>query len=239
MRSILLTFVLFSSLIAQWPTVTAHQSSSTRKIASFGAVECDDAMARLDAVAQQLQSEPEAFAYIVVYPQRNGLPGKYESYVEFTREHLKMVRGIPADHLITIRGEYRSDLTTEFWMGPRNAPPPVTTSAAGESTFGKFDEGFADYGTWEGKPALWTYDLCPLRAVYFGAFARQLRSQPGSIGRLIVHLEHGKRSSRASIMAQLLRTEMVKAQGIDSNRIVVVYGARRRIPAVELWIARQ
>jgi len=230
---------LIGSLLTNCLTVTGVEqfSDSARKIDSFGAIACDDAMARLDLFAHELGNDPEAFGYIVVYPQRGGLPGTYQSYVDFTREHLKMVRGISTDRLVTVRGEYRTDLTTELWVVPRGSTLPVTPSTAQQdSPFGKFDEGFADYGIWEGKQLLSTYDLCPLKAVYFGAFARQLRSEPKSIGRLIIHLERGKRQSRARVMARLLRREMVREQGISSDRIQIVYGPPRKIPMVELWI---
>jgi hypothetical protein len=148
-----------------------------------------------------------------------------------------MTRGVSSNRLVTVRGEYRTDLTTELWAVPPGSTFPVTPSTAQEdSPFGKFDEGFADYGIWEGKQQLSTYDLCPLKAVYFGAFARQLRAEPKSIGRLIVHLERGRPQNRARIMARLLRREMVTEQGISSDRILIVYGKPRRMPMVELWI---
>ena len=218
-------------------TAFATNDSLPRKIDSFGAIACDDAMSRLDAFASHLQNEPDALGYIVVYPERNGLPGKYLSYIDFSKYHLEMVRGISVERLRTLRGEYRGNLTTELWIVPSGASLPIRESSDGmHLPFGKFDEGFADYSTYQGKQALWTYDLCPLAAIYFDAFASQLRSKPNSTGRLIIHLEYGKPPSRAGTMAHLLRTEMVTSQHINSQRIVIVYGERRKIPMVELWI---
>ena len=242
MKTVLANLLLIGSLLTNCLTVTGSErfSNSARKIDSFGAIACDDAMARLDLFALELQKDPEAFGYIVVYPERGGLPGTYESYIDFSREHLKMVRGISTDRLVTVRGDYRTELTTELWVVPPGSTLPVTPSPARkDSRFGKFDEGFADYSTSEGKQQLWTYDLCPLKAVYFGAFARQLRSEPKSIGRLIIHLERGKRVNRARVMAHLLRREMVTEQGVSSDRILIVYGKPRKIPTVELWIQRR
>ena len=148
-----------------------------------------------------------------------------------------MVRGISVERLRTVRAEYRSSLMTELWIVPKGASLPVSESSDSmQLPFGKFDEGFADYSTYQGKPALWTYDLCPLAAIYFDAFASQLRSKPNSTGRLIIHLEYGKPASRSGTMAHLLRTEMVTKQRINSQRIVIMYGERRKIPMVELWI---
>ena len=230
---------MIGSLLTNWLTVTGIEpfSNSARKIDSFGAIACDDAMARLDLFAQELQKDPEAVGYIVVYPERGGLPGTFQSYIDFSRDYLQMTRGISWNRIVTVRGEYRADLTTELWLVPPGSTLPVTTSPAQkESPFGKFDEGFADYTTSGNKQLLWTYDLCPLRAVYFGAFARQLRSEPKSIGRLIIHLEYGKRPNRARVMAHLLRREMVTDQAISPDRIRIVHGKPRKIPTVELWI---
>jgi hypothetical protein len=65
---------LIGSLLTNCLTVTGVEqfSDSARKIDSFGAIACDDAMARLDLFAHELGNDPEAFGYIVVYPQRGG-----------------------------------------------------------------------------------------------------------------------------------------------------------------------
>jgi hypothetical protein len=80
-------------LLTSWLTVTgvAQDGSSPRKIDSFGAVACDDAMARLDLFADELRKAPDATGYIVVYPERGGLPGQYQSYIDFSREHLEIL----------------------------------------------------------------------------------------------------------------------------------------------------
>jgi hypothetical protein len=236
MKSILSKILFIGLLLTNCLSGFAHDNNSPRKVDSFGGIACDDAMARLDLFAFELRKVPEAVAYIVVYPERGGLPGKYQSYMDFSRIHLELVQNVPADHIVTVRGEYRSELTTELWVVPRGSTSPVTPSTQEDPMFGKFDEDYADYSTSAGKQDLWTYDLCPLGAVYFGAFARRLRSNPKSIGRLIVHIESGKRPGRARIMAYLLRREMAKEQGIASDRIKIVYGKPRKLPTVELWI---
>lgn len=217
----------------------AQNSDSARIIDAFGAVDCDDAMARLDRFAEFVNKDPESLAYVVVYPERGGLPGKYKTYIDFSRSHLEMVRGISSNRIVSVRGQYRPELTTEFWVVPRSEKPPVTASVEEDPRFGKFDEGFADYSTSSGKQQLWTYDLCGLKALYFHAFAGQLRADPKSIGRLIIHLESGKPPGRAHIMAHLLRKEMVTEQGISSDRIRIVYGKPRKMPMVELWVQPQ
>jgi hypothetical protein len=235
--AMLLILSLESASVAQSPA----ESNLPRKVDSYGAIACDDAMARLDSFAIHLQNEPNSQGYIVVYRERNGLLGKYLNHMDFAKEYLVATRGISPERLATVSGGYRDNLTTEFWIASKDNPIPVTNTAIEENTRAsrKFDEGFADYSMYEGKPLLWTSDLCGLGAIYLRAYAKQLRSEPKSKGYIIVYTEHGKRFSRWRVMARLLRDEMVKEHKIDVNRIVTVYGGRREIPEAELWIVSE
>ena len=236
--------ILLKILIATLPAFIYGAQQATdlgtpSKVDSYGVIACDDAMARLDAFALRIQNEPNAQGYIVVYPQKNGLAGKYQSYSDFPAEYLQMTRGISSDRLTTLRGEYREVLTTELWLASAKASLPITAAPKDGVSRGqrKFDEGFADYSTNQGKQELQTtYDLCPLGAVDFQAFAEQVRAEPASKGIIIIHLETGKSSSRARTMTRLLRDKMVKESGVNADRILIRNGPRRSVPSVELWI---
>jgi hypothetical protein len=216
----------------------AQADNSVRKFDSYGAFACDASMWRLDSFEVELRNEPNAFGYIVVYPERNGLPGKYQSYLYFPEYYLAFTRNIPRERLVTLRGEYRDNLTTELWIGPAAASLPITPASTEHDsvTLRKFDEDFADIVTDQGKPFLRTYELCVLGALNFGGFAEYLRSEPKSKGRIIIHPEYGKRWSSARKLAYMIRTRMVVYGRIDSHRIVIVYGTRRKFSMVELWI---
>lgn len=224
-------------LVAISGSALATQTPEPRKVDAYGAIACDDAMARLDNFALKLQEEPAASGYIVVYPDRTGLVGKLRSYLDFPKTHLQSSRGIPPDRLTTLVGEYREKMTTELWISSGGLSPTITAGAI-ETDFNerwKFDEDFADYAVQDGKAELWTYDLCDLGAINPVAFAEQLLSQPNSRGLLVVHLERGKSSNRFRTMARLLRAEMVKAK-VEPRRFTIRAGARRKIPTVELWV---
>ncbi len=230
-----------TALVAQGQVV----ATMPRKVDSYGALGCDDAMARLDNFAILLQNEPHLQGYIVVYGERNGLLGKVLSYMDFAKEYLVKNRGIPPERLesLTINGDR---LTTEFWIAPNNASLPITATAiewGNNLAARKFDEGFADFYVSEGKLNLWTSDLCSLLGeIYLEAYAEQLRMEPNSIGRILIYTGSGKyagtgkRSRRVRIMARLLRDRMVKEHKIEAKRIAIIYGGRREIPEVELWI---
>jgi len=236
------TFVAVILLSLGWRSISVSQSQADtnlpRKIDSYGAIACDDAMARLDYFANQLQNESHSQGYIVVYPEKNGLPGKYLSYMNFAGEYLEATRGVAPGRLTTLRGGLRDNLTTELWIAPVNAPPPVTADTIEPEispVARKFDEGFADYSTYQGKRHLWTYDLCGLGAIYLKAYAEHLRSGSDAKGYIIIYTERGKRA-RARTVARLLRDELVKGRKVPADRVVTIYGGRRAMPEAELWI---
>ena len=205
------------------------------KFDSFGNVGCDDAMARLDNFAAKLEAEPGTAGYLIVYPQRNGLLGRYQRFFDSMKDHLVMTRGIQPERLIVLGGDYRDQLTIEFWLVPKGATLQIPAADLNYQGALKFDEGFADYSG-RGAPSLWTYDMCEVEGVYFAAFAEQLRVKPNTKGHIIVHLERGKPISRYRTMARLLRNEMVKEQPVDNRSLVIRSGKPRRGPSVELWI---
>jgi hypothetical protein len=236
------TFVAVILLSLGWRIISMSQSQADtnlpRRIDSYGAIACDDAMSRLDFFAIQLQNESHSQGYIVVYPEKNGLPGKYLSYMNFAKEYLEATRGITPSRLTTFSGGLRDNLTTELWIAPANAPPSVTAvtiEPESSPVARKFDEGFADYSTYRGKRYLWTYDLCGLGAIYLKAYAEHLRSGPDAKGYIIIYTERGKRA-RARTVARLFRDELVKGHKIAADRVVTVYGGRREMPEAELWI---
>lgn len=241
------TSVLLFALLCGTALVAQSQVkvSEPRKVDSYGAIGCDDGMARLDNFAILLQNEPHLQGYIVVYGERNGLLGKVLSYMDFAKEYLISNRGIPPERLTTLTG-YGDRLTTEFWIALKNASLPVKATGiewGNNRAARKFDEGFADYYVSEGKLNLWTSDLCGLFGeIYLQAYAEQLRMEPHSIGHIIIYTGTakyagtGKRSYRVRTMAKLLRERMVKEHKIEAKRIAIVYGGGREIPEAELWI---
>jgi hypothetical protein len=194
-------------------------------------------MARLDYFAVKLQDTTESLGYVLVHPEIKGLRGKYQSYLEFAREYLVNTRGISSQQLITLVGKPADRLTTELWLVSKSVTFPMATAAIEKEITDaeKFDEGFADYSSYQGKLQLWTYDMCGLGAVNLKAFAEYLQKSPSSKGRIIIHLEGRQGPNRNVRMAKLLRDEM-RNGGIDDRRVSIVSGRRTKIPSIELWI---
>lgn len=96
-----------------------------RKFDEYYDIARNDEKARLDNYAIQLQSEPGAQGYIIVYPSRRA--GANEAQARATRitDYLVNSRGIdPSRFTVTIAGQ-REDWLVELWVVPQGATPPT------------------------------------------------------------------------------------------------------------------
>ena len=84
----------------------------------------DDEKARLDNFAIQLQNEPGAQGYIVVYGGRRGRQGEAERRAARATEYLTSMRGIDPSRLRTLTPGFRESMETELWLRPTGAPEP-------------------------------------------------------------------------------------------------------------------
>lgn len=96
-----------------------------RKFDEYGNINRDDEKARLDNFAIQLQQEPDAKGYIIVYAGRRGRPGDAQKRAARARDYLVSMRGIDASRIVTLDGGTRDDLTVELWLVPTGAPAPT------------------------------------------------------------------------------------------------------------------
>ena len=95
-----------------------------RKFDEFGDISRNDEKARLDNFAIQLQNEPNAQGYIVVFNGRRSRPGDAQRRLERARQYLIYTRGIDASRIVTMTGGTRDLPTVELWIVPRGANPP-------------------------------------------------------------------------------------------------------------------
>ena len=108
---------------------TVNQPTVSRKFDEYGDIRFNDEKARLDNYAIQLQNEPGATGYIVVYAARTGPAGQAQARADRAKDYLVNTRGIDAARIITIDGGCREELTVELWITPQGATP-VTADAA-------------------------------------------------------------------------------------------------------------
>jgi hypothetical protein len=97
---------------------------STRKFDEFPDISRNDEKARLDNFAIELQNDPTATAYVVVYPGRSGKRGEVQHHASRIVEYLVHSRGLDQRRIVTLVGPVRDTLFVELWITPQGATPP-------------------------------------------------------------------------------------------------------------------
>lgn len=101
-----------------------------RKISSilvdnYPPLKYDDEKARLDNFAIQLQNDPSAKGYIIVYGGPRTNAADKQKRLKRATDYLISARGIDANRLVTLEGAApRDQPTTELWVVPLGAEPP-------------------------------------------------------------------------------------------------------------------
>ena len=95
------------------------------KFDEFPNIARNDEKARLDNFTVELQHDPTATAYVVVYPGRRGRTGDVQRHTTRIVDYLINSRGIDARRIVTLVGSLRDDLLVELWITPQGASPPA------------------------------------------------------------------------------------------------------------------
>jgi len=95
-----------------------------KKFDEFPAIAYNDEKARLDNYAIELQNDPTATAYVIVYPGQRGRPGEVQKHTTRIVDYLVNSRGINGQRIITLVGPSREELLVELWLCPQGAKPP-------------------------------------------------------------------------------------------------------------------
>lgn len=93
----------------------------------FPFIQRDDAKARLDNFVIQLQQQPDAKGYVIVYGGRTSPAGQADRLGTFARDYLVNERSFDPNRLIIMNGGYREADTFELWLVPTGATPPQAT----------------------------------------------------------------------------------------------------------------
>jgi hypothetical protein len=96
-----------------------------KKFDEFPAIAYNDEKARLDNYAIELQNDPTATAYVIVYPGQRGRPGEVQKHTTRLVDYLVNSRGINAQRIVTLVGPAREALIVELWLCPQGAKPPA------------------------------------------------------------------------------------------------------------------
>ena len=93
----------------------------------FEGVAWEDAMARLDNFAIQLQSQPNTTGVVIVYGGQGRRRGEPQAWSNCIKDYLVNRRGIGANRIVMINGGYRESLTAEMWATLRKGYNPLVT----------------------------------------------------------------------------------------------------------------
>jgi hypothetical protein len=96
----------------------------SRKFDEFPDISRNDEKARLDNYGIELQNDPTATAYVIVYPGRSGKRGDVQHHANRVVDYLVNSRGLDKSRIVTLVGPVRENLFVELWITPQGATPP-------------------------------------------------------------------------------------------------------------------
>jgi hypothetical protein len=96
-----------------------------RKFDEFPDIARNDEKARLDNFAIELQNDPTATAYVIVYPRRTSKRGDVQHHSSRIIEYLVHSRGLDERRIVTLVGAPREELFVQLWVTPQGAAPPI------------------------------------------------------------------------------------------------------------------
>jgi hypothetical protein len=244
---------------ANWPGRAQAVAQAARKFDEFGDILYSDKIARLDNFAIQLQQEPNARGFIIVYRTRRDLPGLSSRYAVWMKNYMA-ARGIEAKRVMTVDGGVASCLTQELWIAPPGTAPTPRSDAYDNSlvdtdTAIKIDEHY--YPLPQDNYEEVGGDNYGSLASDLEALAAALRQRPKAQAYIIAYaqnyvecrtVDNGDGRERAlrrlhldppGAARKILNTEkdyLVKTYRLAPARIKVVDGGYRSLRQVELWL---
>lgn len=96
----------------------------SRKFDEFPDIQRNDEKARLDNLVIELQNDPTATAYVVIYPGRDSKRGDVQHHASRIVEYVVNSRGIDQRRIVTLVGSARNELFVQLWLTPQGATPP-------------------------------------------------------------------------------------------------------------------
>ncbi len=95
-----------------------------RRFDEFPDISRNDEKARLDNFGIELQNDPSATAYVIVYPGKSGKRNEVQEHAGRIVDYLVNSRGLDQQRIVTLVGPVRNELQVQLWITPRGATPP-------------------------------------------------------------------------------------------------------------------
>ncbi len=221
--------LFFLSLLAVLDTglVVAQRSENKPKpFDTFGQISADDASARFDNFAIQLQENPALVGYVVAYGPEGKWPGTGDYVARLAKAYLVESRGIDADQVRTINpGRYKDpgEMFVELWLVSLGspAPEPRRYTSRLKRVIGKF----ADDGSVESP------DGCgcgpEFGNVTRASFGDSLRQQKEDIGYIVAFNYRGAITGNWRRVAKRIAAEL-QDDAVEADRIKIIYGGSKK-----------
>jgi hypothetical protein len=97
---------------------------NNKKFDEFPDISRNDEKARLDNFGIELQNDPTATAYVIVYPGRTSKRSDVQHHSSRIVDYLVNSRGLDQHRIVTLVGPVRDELYVELWITPQGATPP-------------------------------------------------------------------------------------------------------------------
>lgn len=97
---------------------------NNKKFDEFPDITRNDEKARLDNFGIELQNDPTATAYVIVYPGHKGKRGEVQYHANRVIDYLVNSRNLDKNRIVTLVGPERNELFVELWITPQGATPP-------------------------------------------------------------------------------------------------------------------
>lgn len=99
-------------------------SAKPRKFDEFPEISRNDEKARLDNYAVELQNDPTATGYVIIYPGRAGKSANAQKHSAQIVDYLVNSRGIDSHRIVTLVGGSREATMIQLWTCPQGTTPP-------------------------------------------------------------------------------------------------------------------
>jgi hypothetical protein len=126
-----LIVTILSTILLFGCTGIAAQDQNRGKIDEFGVINAEDAMARLDRFALELQNHPESRGIIVASRTiSHRVPrGKFLRLAHGYLNYLVKLRGVEAERISVVEGEQKPETRFELWTLSRNELSTISEEA--------------------------------------------------------------------------------------------------------------
>ena len=116
--------------------------NNPRKVDEYGALICEDEMARLDNYAIELKNDATTKAVVVVYGGRRGtMRDEVRERLAFIRHYLTVRHSIDGGRIMTFDGGFLEKLRADLWIIPGFADEKYLIQPTVQSKDVKFKRG--------------------------------------------------------------------------------------------------